>query len=91
MVSFDLSIRLGDLLTVLGFIGTIIAAYYTIKGRISLIEYDVSGIKKTVDHLGTSMAALTSVLTKVAVTENRLDNMDREIGDLRRGRGFIRE
>jgi len=80
----DMTISIGNLLTIAAFLVGGIGFVYTIRAdvrsqgdRISSVEDEIKEIK--------------TVVVAQARNEERLNAMDRRIDDLRRGRGFITE
>ena len=81
----DWSIRLGDLVVLGGLAGSVI-----------LWAFKAGGFARSIESMQEELKALSGVLTKVAVQNQRIDTQDirlnehaRIIEDLRRGEGMI--
>lgn len=84
------SIRAGDLLTILAFLGGGVAAYFALKGDVRILKHDFASMKLSVELLSSAMKGFSDVLVKLAVTETRMAAMEEDVRELRHGRGFIR-
>lgn len=83
------SVRLGDILTIAAFLGGGLAAYYQLKTDVNVLKHDFSSMKTSVDLLSTAMKGFSEIITKIAVQENRMDNIEKRLDELRHGEGFV--
>lgn len=81
-MTVDWSIRVADILSIVGFLIVAIAPVMVMKGDIRLL-----GLRVT--HLEQDMGRFAEILNLMGRYEERMLNMQREISDLKRGRGFI--
>lgn len=83
-MNIDTSINLSNILEVLGFVGGI---------GIVLIRQGLNAenFKKEMTDIKIELKGLATVITKLAVTDNRLTNLEEDFRELRKGRGFITE
>ena len=81
-MGIDPSIRVGDLLTFLGFTVVGLGFVWSMRGEIKLLARDVQA------H-GTKIEKLEAVITQLAVQDQRMTDLDRRIEELRHWRGFI--
>lgn len=79
---FDFSIRLGDIMQVVAFVGMAAFAFASIRGTLNLHSLRLTNIEKV-------MGETSGLVTNLAVQNNRLENIEHDIQDLRRGKGFI--
>lgn len=91
MMRIEPSVRVGDLISVAGFIIAIVAGYYSIKIEIGLIEHEVTGIRATIRQISGSVEAMAQAMTKLAVTETRLNRIEMDIGRLEDGHSKLRD
>ena len=74
-------------------IGNIIEIASIIVGGITVfvtLRNTVANIKDEVQGMQTEIKKLADVITRMAVTDIRLTNIEQDIRELRHGRGFIR-
>ena len=81
MVDFQPSM-LGTAVQILGFAGAVIASHYALKSKV-----DVIGVK--LSNLETITSNMSSMLRDAAVQSERLNRLDKDIRDIKHGRGFI--
>lgn len=86
----DWTISIGAILQVASIIIGGLLALAALRASVSELQKDVSAMQTELKKMG-------DILTSLAVTETRIDNMDtrvsvleRDARDLRRGEGFIR-
>ncbi len=60
------------------------AVLITLRNTVSNIKSDVAGMQLEIKKL-------SDVITKMAVTDVRLTNLEVDVRELRHGRGFVRE
>ena len=88
-VTFDLSIRLGDVLTFLGFCGFGLGAYYSIKSDLRLSGFRLDLIDASIEDLQRDYANGKVQDEKINRLENDTAMMRKEIFELQRGRGYV--
>lgn len=96
MFSFDWTISVGNLLTAACVIGGWFYAFFQLKGDVRIIRHDQQNIGLQVSNMNESFKQVSSILTKVAVQEERfnsqrrsIENAELAINELRHGRGFV--
>lgn len=84
------SIDAGNVITV--FVLIITASMFIGKIQTALVglKDDVDHLEKRQDALNDAFNQLGKILTQVAVQDNRLNMMEKNIDELRHGRGYIR-
>lgn len=83
-INFDWTVKLGDVLTIISFLGIGIAAYFDIRSKLSVHSLRLTTIEDTLKNT-------QGTVTQLAVQDTRLNNMESDIRDLRHGKGFITE
>lgn len=81
---FDFTVRLGDVITMLSVFGGAAFAFASIKGTLSLHSLRLSNIEKIITDT-------SGLITAFAVQNNRLNNVEGDIRELRHGRGFVKD
>lgn len=79
---FDATISLGTLIQTIVIVGGGIAVFWQMKGKVDNMATEIVDIK-------TDLKELNKVIVKMAVADNRLNNLEEDIRDLKRGKGFI--
>jgi hypothetical protein len=62
----------------------IVGIYYALKGKVDIILVRLTNLEN-------SSKSIQTMLTSAAVLNQRIENLEEDVRDLRRGRGFIRE
>ena len=85
----EYSISLGNILTILSVVASVMAFIWTMKGDIIMIKSDVSYLQASQKVLADAFAQFGKVLTSVAVQDSRISMMEKRIDELAHGKGFI--
>lgn len=89
MIAFDFTITLGNVIeTGVLLVGGLTYVLRT-GGDIRVMKNDMRYLNEQVKVLNTAFSGLSSVLTKLAVQEERLSALQSQINDLRYGRGYV--
>lgn len=86
---FEWTISTGNLITIAAQVGTIIWMFLSMRADISVLRSDIGHIEKRQDSLNDAFKQLGTILTEVAVQDNRLNMVERNIEEFRHGKGFI--
>lgn len=81
MFALDLTIKLGDILTLGGFLAGGLGAFFVVRG-------DLKMLAQTVKLQGDELKEMKEVVKQQAEQNSRLNFLDRQIEDLRNGVGF---
>lgn len=90
MFSFDWTVNVGNILTLLALFGTALISYVKLNIDLNILKHDFDAVKKSMGILSDSVKGISEILTKVAVQEERLLNLSKDIDELRHGKGFIK-
>ena len=77
------TISIGNIIEIVSIIGGGIVVFITLRNTVANLTEDVT-------HMQIEIEKLSVVITKMAVTDVRLTNLENDIRELRHGRGFIR-
>lgn len=80
-MALDLTVKLGDLLTMAGFLVGGMGAFFIVRG-------DLRMLTRTVKLQGEELKEMKEVVQIQATQNQRMDFLDRQIEDLRNGVGF---
>jgi len=90
MPFIEYSISVGNILTILGVVGSTMALLYNMKGDIVIVKHDIHYLQESHKALTEAFTSLGKVLTQVAVQDSRMNIMERRVDELSHGDGFIR-
>lgn len=85
----EYSVSLGNILTIITVIGSVVTLVYNMKTDISLIKNDVFHLQKSHEALTEAFSQLGKILTSVAVQDNRLTMIEKRLDELSHGKGFV--
>lgn len=78
----DYSITVGNIIEITVLVGGGLLTLVTLRNTVNNLTDDMADMKTEIKKVG-------EVLVKMAVTQTRLDNVERDIRDLKHGRGFV--
>lgn len=96
MIDFEWTVKLGDLLTVLGaaYVGSTLL--YKRGSRDAQANSMAQGIAEEVEDMKSELKELAKVITELAVQDNKITNLSsqitmvqRNVEDMRRGMGWV--
>lgn len=91
MFTFDWTISFGNILTVVGILGTWAWMFMSMKAELRVQRHDMGNLKERLSQLNEAFTQLGKILTQVAVQDTRLSMMEKAIDEMRHGQGFIRK
>lgn len=98
MPTFDWTVSVGNLLSAAIVIGGWFYAFFKLQGDVRIIKHDQKQTDTKVNLINDNINTLTSILTKVAVQEerfisfgHRIEVSEQDIRDLQNGIGFKTE
>lgn len=80
----DPTVTLGNIIEITSILGGGLLVLVKLNNSVTVLKTDVALMQREIVKIG-------DVLTKLAVTETRLSNIEQDIRDLRHGDGFIRD
>lgn len=86
---FEWSFRAGDILTLLGGIFVASAFLYRRGGEETTLRLTLKDLSLQFSGMQLEIKKLADVITRMAVTDVRLTNLEQDMRELRHGRGFI--
>jgi hypothetical protein len=75
-------IDVGNLLTMLTVIGTVVAGVFRLLGRIDNVGTSVESINKRIGEMETELKKQTDILIELAQTRERMNALEKRIDDL---------
>lgn len=78
----DATITIGNIIEITTIAGGALVAVVVLRGTVANMKDDLTDLKTEIKKVG-------EVLIKMAVTDQRVANLEQDVRDLRHGRGFI--
>jgi len=75
-------IDIGNLLTMLTVVGTVLAGVFRLLGRIDNVSTGVEAINKRIGEMETELKKQTDILIELAQTRERMNALEKRIDDL---------
>lgn len=91
MPFIEYTISVGNILTILGVMGSTVALLYSMKGDITVVKHDIHYLQQSHKALTEAFTQLGKVLTQVAVQDSRINMVDKRLDELAHGQGFVRK
>jgi flagellar motor component MotA len=88
---FDATITVGNIIEILTIAGGGIGALIAVKNSVSTLGADLRNMKDDFTDMKAEIKKVGEVLIKMAVTDQRLLNVEQDIRELKHGDGFIRK
>jgi hypothetical protein len=85
----DPTISVGNLLQMLMMVGGGLWVFFQLRADVRIVKHDMSNIKERQTILNEAFTQLGTVLTKVAVQDERMNAMAKQIEEMRHGQGFV--
>jgi DNA repair ATPase RecN len=85
----EYTISIGNILTIITILGSVIGLVYNMKNDVSLIKNDIFHLQKSQEAMTEAFAQLGRILTQVAVQDNRLNMMEKRLDELAHGKGIV--
>lgn len=76
---FDLTISLGNILTIIALLGVSISFVYSIKGDTKIADLKYTIIAASIDDFKVEMKKLTEVVTQQALQSKRMDYLEEHV------------
>lgn len=86
---FEWTFRAGDVLTLIGGISFAAAFLYRRGGDETTLKLTMKDLMSQFAGMQTEIKKLADVITRMAVTDVRLTNIEQDVRELRHGRGFV--
>lgn len=87
---FDWTINLGHILTLTGMVIMVFSYHIRLKNDILKVSVSLDHLRDQQKVLNEAFAQLGRILTQVAVQDNRLGMVEKNIDELRHGQGYVK-
>jgi hypothetical protein len=88
-LAFDATIKLGDILTIISFIGFGITAYINIRERLNTGQLVMQSMQKEIVNIQETLKLTANTLTLVANQRVEIEHLKQDIIELKHGHGFV--
>lgn len=86
----DWSVSLGNIITILTVIASVIGLVYNMKSDIVLLQNDVVHLEKAQQTMTEAFSNMGKVLTSVAVQDTRITMIEKKLDELSHGKGYVK-
>jgi len=86
----DYSISLSTILQSLAYIGVAIGFFIAMRSDINVLKHDIEALREIQGNTTHALDNLSTILTQVAVQDNRINMLEKQIDELRHGKGLIK-
>lgn len=83
------TVSVGNILTILAVIGSVITLVYSMKNDISILKRDIDYLQDSHKALTEAFNQLGKILTQVAVQDQRLNMLEKRVDEIAHGKGFV--
>ena len=88
-MTFDTTITIGNLLETVAFLCGGFVVIIRVGGDFRIMKLDMSHLKERVTDLTSAFDKMGSILTKVAVQDERMIQFEKRLEELAHGHGFV--
>ncbi|MBR1033909.1 hypothetical protein [Bradyrhizobium liaoningense] len=90
-LSFEWTVKLGDILTMCGAVMVAAAFLYNRGGKEAGDQMSLNALSKEFTEMKSEFKAFSETLQKIAIQEMKIDLLMKWYDELRRGEGYIQE
>lgn len=85
----DWTISVGNILTILSVIGSVVTLVYSMKNDISILKRDIDYLQDSHKALTEAFNQLGKILTQVAVQDQRINMLEKRVDEIAHGKGLV--
>lgn len=89
MPIIDYSVSLGNILTILVVVGSVMTFIWSMKGDINIVKNDINYLQDSQKALAEAFSQLGTILTSVAVQDARITMVEKRVDELAHGHGYV--
>lgn len=86
----DWTVSVGNILTILTVIASVIGLIYNLKADIVLLQNDVVHLEKAQVTMTDAFSNMGKILTSVAVQDTRITMIEKKLDELSHGKGYVK-
>lgn len=85
----DWTVSVGNMLQVAAFLVVGVGAFFAVRSDIRVLRHDLKNVQQQQDALSDTMNHVSATLTTVAVQDERISQLSRQVDEMRHGQGFV--
>lgn len=85
----EYTITIGSILQTVVYTAAAVAFFYAMRTDISILKHDMRNLQDNQRAMTEAFAHLGKILTQVAVQDNRLVMLEKNLDELRHGKGLV--
>lgn len=85
----DWSISVGNLLQMVAMVGGGLWVFFQLRADVRILKNDISNMEKRQNDLNEAFTQLGTILTQVAVQDQRMVQIEKTVDEMRHGQGFV--
>jgi len=85
----EYTVSFGNILTIVSVVGSVMALVFKMQGDLTIVKHDVHYLQDNIKALTEAFAQLGKVLTQVAVQDQRINMIEKDIDEIRHGKGLV--
>ena len=86
----DWTVSLGNIITILTVIASVIGLVYNMKADIVLLQNDVVHLEKAQQTMTEAFSNMGKILTSIAVQDSRISMIEKKLDELSHGKGYVK-
>lgn len=84
------TVSLGNIITILTVIASVIGLVYNMKSDIVLLQNDVVHLERAQEAMTEAFTNMGKILTSVAVQDTRITMIEKKLDELSHGKGYVK-
>lgn len=88
-IMIDWTISVGNLIQVAALLVVGIGAFFAVRSDIRILRHDLKTVREKQDVMGATMNHVSATLTTVAVQDERISQLAKQVDEMRHGQGFV--
>lgn len=85
----DWTVNVGNIIQIVVVIGGGMWIFMSLRADVRVVRHDMNNMKQRQEDLGEAFKQLGDILKQVAVQDERINQMNRTIDELRHGQGYV--
>lgn len=87
---FDWTLNVSNLIQLGSVLGAWIWMFLSMRSELRILRHDINSLERAQIALGEAFKQLGTILTQIAVQDMRLSMIDKNLDEMRHGKGFVK-
>lgn len=87
---FDYTVSISNILQSIAYLGVAIGFFFAMRADINVLKHDIEALQEIQGNTIQALDNLSRILTQVAVQDSRINMLEKQIDELRHGKGMIK-